>query len=127
MTDPADPIPLARVPDGMDAALKDASAVDTFMMNGITYAVVAAAGGIVVVDLADPAGPIPLKAAQNSALYGASAVKAFHMAGHVYAAVAVPDGGGAIRIVSLGEMDSVPPTVYSATWMPANRTIALTV
>ena len=130
ITHPADPIPVARVPDdgGVHAALKDASAVDTFMMNGGTYAVVAAAGGIIVVDLADPAGPVLLKAAQNNstaALRGASAVKAFYMAGHVYAAVAVPDGGGAIRIVSLGEVDAVPPTISSATWMPADRTIAL--
>ena len=125
ITDPSDPTPLARVPDGMHAALRDASAVDTFMMNGITYAVVAAADGIVVVDLADPAGPIPVEAAQNDALYGASAVKTFYVAGHVYAAAAVPDGGGAIRIVSLGEMDSVPPTVSSAIWAPADRTITL--
>ena len=126
ITDPADPVPLARVPDGMHAALRDASAVDTFMMNGITYAVVATADGIVVVNLADPAGPIPVEAAQdNPALYDVSAVKAFYVAGHVYAAAAVPDGGGAIRIVSLGEMDSVPPTIFSAIWAPANRTITL--
>ena len=128
ITDPSDLTPLARVPDGMHAALRDASAVDTFMMNGITYAVVAAADGIVVVNLADPTGPtgpIPVEAAQNDALYGASAVKTFYVAGHVYVAAAVPDGGGAIRIVSLGEMDSVPPTVSSAIWAPADRTITL--
>ena len=47
------------------------------MINGITYAVVATADGIVVVDLADPAGPIPVETAQNNstALYDASAVK----------------------------------------------------
>ncbi|MBI1657309.1 MAG: hypothetical protein IS632_00820, partial [Thaumarchaeota archaeon] len=125
MTDPSDPVPLARVPDGMHAALRGASAVDTFMMNGGTYAVVAAADGIVVVDLADPAGPMPVETAQDNALHGASAVKAFYVAGHVYAAVAVPDGGGAIRIVSLGEMDSVPPTASSAVWAPADRTLTL--
>ena len=68
ITDPADPIPVARVPDddgGVHAALRDASAVDTFMMNGGTYAVVATDDGIVVVDLADPAGPVPVEAAQN--------------------------------------------------------------
>ena len=47
------------------------------------------------------------------------------MAGHVYAAVAVPDGGGTIRIVSLGEMDTVQPTISSAIWAPADRTISL--
>ena len=130
LTDPSDPVPVARVPDdggGVHAALEDASAVDAFMMNGGTYAVVAADDGIVVVDLADPAGPMLVEAAQNNstALRGASAIKVFHTAGHVYAAVAIPDGGGAIRIVSLGEMDSVPPTISSATWMPANRTFAL--
>ena len=129
ITDPADPIPVARVPDddgGVHAALRDASAVDTFMMNGGTYAVVATDDGIVVVDLADPAGPVPVEAARNNpALYGASAVKAFYMAGHVYAAVAVPDGGGTIRIVSLGEMDTVQPTISSAIWAPVDRTISL--
>ena len=124
ITHPADPVPLARVPDGMHAAFRDASTVDTFMMNGITYALVAAADGIVVIDLADPAGPVQIEATQNSALYGASAVKAFYMAGHVYAAVAVQDGG-AIRIVSLGEMDAVPPTISSAIWAPADRTLTL--
>ena len=124
--DPADPVPVAQVPNGVHAALRDASAVDTFTMNGGTYAVVATADGIVVVDLADPAGPILAGAAQdNAALYGASAVEAFHTAGHVYVAVAVPDGGGAVRIVSLGAMDSIPPAISSATWTPANRTISL--
>ena len=112
ITDPADPVPVARVPDdgGVHAALRDASAVDTFMMNGNTYAVVAAADGIAVVEITDPAGPMLVEAAQNNstALRGASAIKAFHTAGHVYAAVAIPDGGGAIRIVSLGEMDVGP-------------------
>ena len=131
ITDPTGPVPVAVVPDGsVHAALRGASAVDTFMMNGGTYAVIATADGIAVVDPAvvDPAGPVPVKAAQNNSttpLGGASAIKTFYAAGHVYAAVAVPDGGGAIRIVSLGEMDSVPPTISSATWTPANRTIAL--
>ena len=127
VTDPTDPVPVARIPDGSaNVTLRDASAVDTFMMDGGTYAMVATADGMVVVDLTDPAGPVPVEAAQNgSALRGASALKAFRVAGHAYAAVAVPDGGGAIRIVSLGELDIVPPAISSAAWMPANRTISL--
>ena len=132
ITDPAEPVPIARVPgdddDDAHAILRDASALDTFMMDGGTYAMVATADGIVVVDLADPAGPVPVGAAQNNstaALRGASAIKTFQVAGYVYAAVAVPDGGGAIRIVSMGEMDTIPPALSSATWMPANRTISL--
>ena len=122
LTRPGDPAPVARVPDGgMDAALRDASAVDTFMMNGIIYAVVATADGIVVVDLADPASPVPVMTAQNNStatLYGASALRTFQAAGHVYAAVTVPDEGGAIWMVSLGKVDSVPPTISSATYEP---------
>ena len=127
VTDPADPVPVSRIPDdSVNATLRNASAVDTFMMDGGAYAMVATADGIVVVDLADPAGPVPVGVAQNDpALRGASALKAFHVAGHAYAAVAVPDGGGAIRIVSLGEMDTVPPALSSAAWMPANRTIVM--
>ena len=118
--------PVARVyEDGVHADLTGASAVDTFVMNGGAYAILATDDGIVAVDLADPA---PVRAAQNNstaALRDASAVKSFSVAGHVYAAAAVPDGGGAIRIVSLGEMDTVPPTLSSAIWAPANRTITL--
>ena len=127
VTDPADPAPVARIPDdSVNVTLRDASAVDTFMMDGGTYAMVATADGIVVVDLADPADHVPVGVTQNDpALRGASAVKTFHTAGHVYAAVAVPEGGGAIRIVSLGELDTVPPALSSAAWMPANRTIVM--
>ncbi len=117
-----DPVPVAPVSDGgMNATLRDASAMDTFMMNDSIYAVVATADGIVVVDLADPASPVPVMATQNNStavLHGASALKTFQVAGHVYAAVVVPDEGGAIRIVSLGEVDSVPPTITSATYEP---------
>ena len=109
ITDPAHPIPVSAVFDGYGgfSALGGADHVDVYTSGGYTYAVVAAYddGGIQIMDITDPAHPIPVSAVFDGyggfhALSGVEDVVLYTSGGYTYAVVAANDDDG-IQIMDI--------------------------
>ena len=97
VTDPARPVPVSTAVDGTGGfrALSGASDVEVFGVDGRTYGVVAARydNGVQIMDVTDPARPVPVSAAFDGAggfyaLRGANDVEVFGMDGRTYGVVA---------------------------------------
>ena len=93
VSEPARPVPVARLVDDDATALEGAYDIAAFVVGGRQYAAVAAvaADAIQVIDVSEPARPVPVARLVDddaTALDGASGVAAFEAAGHPYLAVA---------------------------------------
>ena len=91
VTDPASPVPVARIRDGGSAAtlLEGARGVDAFVAGGRTYAAVAALddNGIQVVEIADPSEPAAVSGVADGPallLEGAASVTTLNVGRAVY-------------------------------------------
>ena len=107
VTDPAAPRPVSRPEDGRDGfdALQGAADVETARISGVTYAVVAGAEGIQIIDMADPAAPRPVSAVQAGrdgfgALGQALDVRIAHILDGTYALVASRQSGS-VQVVDV--------------------------
>ena len=93
VSEPARPVPVARLVDDDATALEGAYDIAVFVVGGRQYAAVTAVTGdaVQVIDLSEPARPVPVARLVDddvTALDGASGVAAFEAAGHHYLAVA---------------------------------------
>ena len=122
LTDPARPALISAVFDGSDGfdALGGAYDVKIFGVGGKTYAVVAAEAdhGVQVIDVTDPARPIPISAGfdgsgEFDALRRAYDVEVFGMDGRTYAIMTVVADHG-VRVVDI--TDPARPAPVSATF-----------
>ena len=120
ITDPAHPVPISAAFDGMNGfeALGGAVDVGVFGAGGRTYAMVAALHdhGVQVIDITDPAHPVPISAAFDGsdgfwALGEAADVEVFGMDGRTYAMVAARDNNG-VQIINM--TDPANPAPISA-------------
>ena len=117
MTDPAAPVPVAAISDDMGGftELDGARGIDTVQISGRTYAVVAAWAddGLQVIDMTDPAAPVPVAAISDgldgfTKLDGARGIDTVQISGRTYAVVAaVFDGVQVIDIDRIGSSDVV--------------------
>ena len=110
ITDPADPVPVTAVFDNRDgyAALNGAADVELAPVHNRILAVVSGSfdDGVQIVDVTDPANPIPLRAVYDNsggydALNGADDVEVFRVSGSTYVMVASIEEES-IQIIKLG-------------------------
>ena len=117
ITDPAHPVPISAVFDGMNGfeALGGAEDAVVFGVDGRTYAMVAALHdhGVQVINMTDPAHPAPTSAAFDGsdgfwALGGAADVEVFGMDGRTYVMVAARDDGG-VQVLDITNPANMAP------------------
>ena len=120
ITDPADPAPVSAVLDGSDelGALSFPFDLEAFGIGDRTYVMVASShdGGVHIVDVTDPAQPIPISTVLGGPEDFADAPKEvdvdlFNTGDRAYAAVAALHGGG-LHIVDV--TDPADPALVSA-------------
>jgi hypothetical protein len=125
VSDPSNPVAVSSATDGEGGftTLDGALGVSTFVVDGSTYAIVAAGrpdNGIQIVDVSDPSNPVAVSSATDgeggfTALAAASAVSTFVRDGSTYAIVAAVNDNG-IQLVSIPDcgarvpaFDCLPP------------------
>ena len=115
VTDPASPVPVARIRDGGSGTtlLEGARGVDAFVVGGRTYAAVAALddNGIQVVEIADPSKPAAVSGVADGPallLEGAVSVTTLNVGGAVYVlAVSMFENG--VQVVDVTDPASPVP------------------
>ena len=118
ITDPANPIATAFVTDGVDrfGVLGGATSVHTVVIDGNTYALVAATGddGLQIIDITDPANPSPAASVTDGVdgfgvLGGATSVHTVVIDENTYALVAARDDDG-LQIIDITDPANPSPT-----------------
>ena len=120
ITDPARPIPVSAVFDGLRVidTMDGAYEVEVFDSGGRTYAMVAAVydHGIQIMDITDPARPTPTSAVFDgsegfTALDRAVDVEVFESGGRTYAMVAAVYDNGAVQIMDITDPARPTPNI----------------
>ena len=114
ITDPASPVPVARMVDGQDGftALADPNSITVREVSGRTYALVTSwdDNAIQVIDITDPASPDPASVLGGldgfDALYDPWDIAIHSMAGRTYALAA---SLGAVQIMDITDLASGAP------------------
>ena len=110
ITDPTYPIPVSAVLGGFGGfgPLAGTSDVEVFSAYGRTFGIVTTAYdyGVWVMDMTDPARPVPVSAIFDgtdglNALYGAGDVEVFSMDGRTYGIVTAMGDFGTVRIIDI--------------------------
>ncbi len=116
ISDPDNPAPagnLEDVEEPDELFLHGATAVDTFVINGNTYAAVVSEhdGGLQIVDISDPDNPAPAGRLEDTAgmrLTRLVAVDTFVISDNTYAAVASYENNG-LKIIDVTDPDNPEP------------------
>ena len=118
ITDPENPSPTAHVTDGVGGfeGLGGARSVDTVVIGGSTYALVAASvdDGLQIIDITDPGNPSPTKSVTDGVggfegLGGARSVDTVEIGGSTYALVAA-SGYNGLQIIDITDPENPSPT-----------------
>ena len=132
VSDPNNPVAVARLGDGGNTELDGAGHLSAFKMNGRTYAFVGVSSGdgIQLIDITVPYNPIPtinlmVEDDVTLMLDGAREPKIFKVDGRTYALVSAFTDDG-IQIVRLLTETERPPAFVSAAYNLTTSTISVT-